>query len=105
MLLLTSFYATALGYKVKASHGPCIVQRRTGSVSLILQEIEVGESPSTPTTVLAFRTEDIKASMRSVVDAGGELLHNSPQQCQVGAFVRFKDKAGVLHDLLQYGDT
>ncbi|MDO9114047.1 MAG: VOC family protein [Polaromonas sp.] len=96
------FYTDALGYEVKATYGPCIVQLKTGSVTLLLQEIEAGDQPSTPTTVLVFQTEDIQASMRSVVDAGGELLHSSPQKCPVGVFVRFKDTAGVLQELLQF---
>jgi predicted enzyme related to lactoylglutathione lyase len=95
------FYTDALGYEVKATYGPCIVQLKTGSVPLLLQDTEPGEQPSTPTTVLAFQTEDIQASMRSVDDAGGELLHSSPQKWSVGVFVRFKDTAGVLHELLQ----
>jgi predicted enzyme related to lactoylglutathione lyase len=99
------FYADALGYEVKASYGSCIVQLKTGSVTLILEEIEAGGQPSTPATVLAFRTEDIQASMRRVVEAGGELLHSSPQRCPVGVFVNFKDKAGVLHSLLQFDNA
>jgi len=99
------FYADALGYEVKESYGPCIVQLKTGSVTLILEEIEAGGQPSTPITVLSFRTEDIQASMRSVVEAGGELLHSSPQKCPVGLFVRFKDKAGVMHELLQFDNA
>ena len=40
--------------------------------------------------------------MRSVVEAGGELLHDVPQQCPVGVYVMFRDRAGVVHDLLQF---
>ncbi len=43
-----------------------------------------------------------KASMRSVVDAGGELVDEEPQRCPVGVVVKFRDPSGVLHDLLQF---
>ena len=96
------FYSSALGYEVKATYGACIAQLKTGSTTLILQEIEPGTHPQTPTTVLSFGTDDIHASMRSVVNAGGELFHSAPQKCPVGVFVTFRDKAGVLHELLQF---
>ncbi len=96
------FYTSALGYEVKATYGPCIAQLKTGATTLILQQIEADAHPSVPTTVLCFQTEDIHDSMRRVVDAGGELLHAEPQRCPVGVFVMFRDRAGVLHELLQF---
>jgi predicted enzyme related to lactoylglutathione lyase len=96
------FYAAALGYEVEATYGGCIAQLRTGGTTLILQEIEPGGEPASPATVLAFRTDDIHASMRRVVQAGGELLHRVPQPCPVGVFVGFRDKAGVAYELLQF---
>ena len=96
------FYTEALGYEVKATHGPCITQLKTGATTLILQQIEAGLPPATPSTVLSFQTEDIRASMRRVVEAGGVLVHPEPQRCPVGVFVMFRDRAGVLHDLLQF---
>lgn len=96
------FHAQGLGYEVKAAYGPCIVQLKTGSTTLILQQIEAGSQPAAPATVLSFQTEDIHASMRRIVEAGGELVHDQPQRCPVGVFVMFKDRAGVLYDLLQF---
>jgi predicted enzyme related to lactoylglutathione lyase len=40
--------------------------------------------------------------MRSVVEAGGELVDTEPQRCPVGVVVKFRDPSGVLHDLLQF---
>jgi predicted enzyme related to lactoylglutathione lyase len=96
------FHTTALGYEVKATYGPCIVQLKTGATTLILQQLEAGSVPASPMTVLSFQTEDIQASMRAIVAAGGELLHAEPQRCPVGVFVMFRDPAGVVHDLLQF---
>lgn len=96
------FYLEGLGYEIKATYGPCIVQLKTGSTTLVLQQIEAGAHPAAPTTVLSFQTEDIQASMRRVVEAGGELVHAEPQRCPVGLFVMFRDRAGVLCDLLQF---
>lgn len=95
------FYAEGLGYEVKATYGPCIAQLRTGSTTLVLEQIE-GSHPETPATVLSFQTDDIQVAMRRVVEAGGELVHSEPQRCPVGVFVKFRDPAGVLHDLLQF---
>lgn len=95
------FYADGLGYEVKATYGPCIAQLKTGSTTLILEQIE-GLHPGVPTTVLSFQTTDIRAAMRSVVDAGGELVDAEPQRCPVGVVVKFRDPSGVLHDLLQF---
>ncbi len=96
------FYTKGLGYEIKATYGPCIVQLKTSSTILILQQIEPGSQPAGPATVLSFQTEDIHASMRRVIEAGGELVHTEPQRCPVGVFVMFRDREGVLHDLLQF---
>jgi predicted enzyme related to lactoylglutathione lyase len=96
------FFEQGLGYEVKAKYGDCIVQLRTGAATLILEQIEAGSQLRVPATVLSFQTEDIRASMRQVVEAGGELLHTVPQKCPVGVFVMFRDKAGVVYDLLQF---
>lgn len=95
------FYGDGLGYEVKATYGPCIVQLKTGLTTLIFEQIE-GQHPEVPTTVLSFQTTDIHAAMRSVVDAGGELVDTKPQRCPVGFVVKFRDPFGVLHDLLQF---
>ena len=95
------FYSDGLGYEVKARYGPCIAQLKTGSTTLILEQIE-GLHPEVPTTVLSFQTTDIRAAMRSVVEAGGELVDTEPQRCPVGVVVKFRDPSGVLHDLLQF---
>ena len=42
------FYSSALGYEVKATYGACIAQLKTGSTTLILQEIEPGTHPRHP---------------------------------------------------------
>lgn len=97
-----AFFQSALGYEVKANYGDCITQLRTGATTLIVQQIEPGTGPQAPMTVLSFQTEDIHAAMRSVVEAGGELLHETPMKCPVGVYVMFRDKAGVVHDLLQF---
>ncbi|MDP2820396.1 MAG: VOC family protein [Polaromonas sp.] len=96
------FYTQGLGYEVKATYGPCIVQLNTGSTTLILQQIETGSQPASPATVLSFQTEDIQAFMRKIVKAGGELVHAEPQRCPVDVFVMFRDRAGVLYNLLQF---
>ena len=96
------FYTEGLGYEVKATYGPCITQLSTGSTTLILQQIEAGSQPQSPMTVLCFETKDIRASMRKVVEAGGTLLQPEPQRCPVGVAVPFKDRAGVLYELLQF---
>lgn len=96
------FYTAGLGYEVKATYGLCIVQLKTGATTLILQQIEAGSQPGASSVVLSFQTEDIHASMRQVVDAGGVLLHAEPQRCPVGLFVMFRDPAGVLQSLLQF---
>jgi predicted enzyme related to lactoylglutathione lyase len=96
------FYTDGLGYEVKATYGPCITQLETGATTLILQKIEAGSQPTVPSTVLSFQTEDIRASMRRIVEAGGALVHTEPQRCPVGVFVLFKDRAAVLHGLLQF---
>ena len=101
----TAFYTGGLGYEVKATYGPCIAQLRTdGGTTLILQQLEPGVAPAVPGTVLAFRTEDIQASMRQVRAAGGTLLVDAPQRCPVGVVVYFRDPAGVPHSLLQLAD-
>ncbi|HVE52255.1 MAG TPA: VOC family protein [Ramlibacter sp.] len=96
------FYQSALGYEVKATYGPCIAQLRTGTTTLILEEIEPGRGPAVPATMLSFETKDIEADMRKVVDAGGTLLDGAPQRCPVGVYVVFEDPAGVQHSLLQF---
>lgn len=96
------FYTSGLGYQVKATYGDCIVQFRTGGTTLILQQIEAGSGAGSPATVLSFQTDDIHAAMRRIVEAGGELVHTSPQRCPVGEFAMFRDRAGVLYDLLQF---
>jgi len=96
------FYTDGLGYEVKANYGPCITQLRTGATTLILQQIQAGAQPQAPMTVLCFETKDIRASMRKVAEAGGTLLQAEPQRCPVGVVVPFKDKAGVLYELLQF---
>lgn len=98
----TAFYTGALGYEVKATHGPCIVQLRTGATTLILEELQEGAAIPGPGTVLCFQTEDMAASMRSVRESGGELLHDVPQRCPVGVFVSFRDPAGAVQQLLQF---
>lgn len=96
------FYSEGLGYEVKATYGPCIVQLKTGATTLILEKIEAGSQPAAPATVLCFQTEDIRADMRKIVGAGGELLDTEPRRCPVGVVAMFKDKAGVMHHLLQF---
>lgn len=97
------FYTQALGYEVKARYGSCIAQLHTHGATLVVQEIESGQaSPDTPSTVLAFRTDNIAESMAQVVAAGGILLNDNSQPCPVGVFITFKDPAGVLHELLQF---
>jgi len=96
------FYTDGLGYEVKATYGPCITQLKTGATTLILQKMEPGSQPADPSPVLSFQTEDIRASMRRIVEAGGTLVHTEPRKCPVGVFVMFKDRAGVLHNLLQF---
>lgn len=96
------FHTEALGYEVKERYGPCIAQLRTGSTTLILQQIEPGSLPASPGTVLCFQSEDIHADMRKVQQAGGQLLHAEPQRCPVGVFVMFTDRAGVTYELLQF---
>ena len=100
-----NFYTTALGYEVEQTYGPCIAQLKTPGTTLILQEIEPGQAASLrPCVALAFQTEDIAASMRQVQQSGGTLLHDTPQPCPVGLYVQFTDPAGVLHELLEFGD-
>ena len=53
-------------------------------------------------TVLAFQTDDIRAAMRQVAAAGGELLDAQPRRCPVGAVAMFSDRSGVVHELLQF---
>lgn len=96
------FYAAALGYEVKERYGPCIAQLRTGATTLVVQQIEPGAEPVVPGTILCFQTEDIRASMQKVVEAGGRLVHAQPQRCPVGDFVLFRDRAGVMFELLQF---
>lgn len=96
------FYAEALGYEIKATYGSCITQLKTGATTLILQEIEAGSEPAFPMTVLCFQTDDIRASMKKVGEAGGSLVHAEPQRCPVGVFVMFRDPAGVMYELLQF---
>lgn len=96
------FYSEGLGYEVKATYGPCIVQLKTGATTLILEKIEAGSQPASPATILCFQTEDIRASMRTIVEAGGELVDAEPRRCPVGVVVMFKDRSGVLYQLLQF---
>ena len=56
------FYSDGLGYEVKARYGPCIAQLKTGSTTLILEQIE-GLHPEAPTTVLSFQTTDRASKM------------------------------------------
>lgn len=98
----TAFYTGALGYEVKATYGPCIAQLRTGSTTLVLQELDGAEAVAGPGTVLCFQTEDIAAAMRSVRESGGELLHETPQRCPVGVFASFRDPGGAVQQLLQF---
>lgn len=100
------FYVHALGYEMKARYGQCIAQLRTQGATLVIQEIEEGQTiPDRPSTVLAFRTDNIAESMAQVVATGGTLLHEEPQLCPVGVYVAFKDPSGVLHELLQFTDA
>lgn len=100
------FYVCALGYEVKARYGHCIAQLRTQGAALVIQELEEGQTtPDRPSSVLAFRTDDIEESMKQVVAAGGTLLNEEPQPCPVGVYVAFKDPSGVLHELLQFKDA
>jgi lactoylglutathione lyase len=100
------FYVQALGYEVEARYGSCIAQLRTTGVTLIIQELNPDQTmPDRPCTVLAFRTSNIEDSMRQVVAAGGELLHDAPQPCPVGVYIAFKDPSGVLHELLQFSNA
>jgi predicted enzyme related to lactoylglutathione lyase len=96
------FYSAGLGYEVKATYGPCIVELKTGAITLILEKIEAGAQPASPATVLCFQTEDIRASMQKILEAGGELLDADPRRCPVGVVATFRDKAGVLYQLLQF---
>ena len=96
------FYTAALGYEVHARYGPCIVQLETPGTSLILQQIEPGAQPQSASTVLAFQTDDIRAAMSRVAEAGGELLDAQPRRCPVGEVAIFKDRSGVMHELLQF---
>jgi predicted enzyme related to lactoylglutathione lyase len=96
------FYSEALGYEVKTTYGPCIVQLKTGATTLILEKMQAGSQPASPSTILCFQTEDIRASMRKIVEAGGELVDAQPRRCPVGVVAMFKDRAGVLYQLLQF---
>jgi len=97
------FYTNALGYEVEERYGDSIVQLKTEGVVLIIQELETNQAvPPAPATVLAFRSDDIRESMRKVVAAGGRLLHDEPQSCPVGVYVSFKDRAGIIHEILQF---
>ncbi len=96
------FYSEGLGYEVKATYGSCITQLKTGATTLILEQIEPGSQPTSPMTVLAFQTADIQASARTIAEAGGEIVDAEPRRCPVGLVVSFKDRAGVLHNLLQF---
>ena len=99
-----AFYTTALGYTIKATYGPTIAQLDTGErTTLIVQE--VGSNPNRPpATVLAFLTEDIAASMRAVLAAGGTLLDQTPRPCPVGVVAEFFDPAGIRHELIQFSN-
>ena len=97
------FYVQALGYEVKDRYGQCIVQLSTQGTTLVIQEIEQAQTfPERPSSVLAFKTENIDESIRRVIAAGGIVLHDKPQPCPVGVYVAFKDPSGVLHELLQF---
>ncbi|MES2973880.1 MAG: VOC family protein [Pseudomonadota bacterium] len=100
------FYVHALGYEVKARYGQCIAQLRTRGATLVIQEIEDGQTiPDRPCAVLAFQTDNIAESMAQVVAAGGTLLNDKPQPCPVGVYIAFTDPSGVLHELLQFTDA
>lgn len=99
-----AFYTTALGYTIKATYGPTIAQLDTGErTTLIVQE--VGSNPDRlPATVLAFLTEDISFSMKTIVAAGGTLLDQTPRPCPVGVVAEFLDPAGIRHELIQFSN-
>jgi predicted enzyme related to lactoylglutathione lyase len=100
------FYTTALGYEVEQTYGPCIAQLATSSTTLILQEIDPEQADRLkPCVAMAFQTDNILGSMQQVLQNGGTLLHNTPQPCPVGLYVQFTDPAGVLHELLEFGDA
>jgi hypothetical protein len=40
--------------------------------------------------------------MRKIVEAGGELMDAEPRRCPVGVVAMFKDRAGVLYQLLKF---
>ena len=97
------FYVGALGYEVEARYGQCIVQLATRGTTLVLQEIEESQTvPDRPSSVLAFKTDNIDESIKQVIAAGGTVLSDGPQACPVGIYVSFKDPSGVLHELLQF---
>lgn len=97
------FYIGALGYEVEARYGQCIVQLATRATTLVIQEIEEAQTvPERPSSVLAFKTDNIAESIRQVIAAGGTVLSDGPQPCPVGVYVSFKDPSGVVHELLQF---
>ena len=97
------FHAHALGYQVEATFGDCIAQLVTHDMVLVIQQIE-DDDPIEPGTVLAYQVDDIHDAADRVRAAGGTLLHEQPVRCPVGWVIRFRDPAGIVHELLQFDE-
>lgn len=100
------FYCKKLGYKLsEESYLPQIASLEGAGLPLILNK--VNEPRKThygveAQTVLNFKVNDLKATIKNLSEKGVKFLHSEAQECPVGVYAAFQDPSGNVHELVEF---
>ncbi|MGA9532594.1 MAG: VOC family protein [Anaerolineales bacterium] len=102
-----SFYCDLLGLTVETEDylpNVLVLQFERPGPSLVLYQVETPAAidyPRQAQSLFMFEVEDLDSTIRTLAEAGVELLHDEPQTIAPGRYVAIRDPFGNVHELIE----
>jgi len=102
------WYTKKLGFEVSKEHyyptqAVDLVQK--SGIRLLLYKVEKSvkiDYPNVNQSVIIFKTDDLKATMKKMKVNGVELIYPDAIEFPAGLFNAFKDPFGNIHEIVQF---
>ncbi|MGC9779170.1 MAG: VOC family protein [Candidatus Heimdallarchaeota archaeon] len=102
------WYTEKLGFKVSKEHyypPQAVDLLQKSGIRLLLYKVEKSvkiDYPNVNQSVIIFKTDDLKKTMKTMKDNGVELIYPDAIEFPAGLFNAFKDPFGNVHELVQF---
>lgn len=101
------WYCRVLGFEIAQDLPPLAAELQHEGITFLLHQAENPTSRKFWTdsmVTLAFTTDNVQETMKSLRESGVTLMHSEPQFSPLGDWFAFEDPFGNIHEMVQFND-